>query len=100
MFAVTVTNDELTEPKVVLPVTNVLYFNTAEEPSPFENNKAMAIAGGAIVFTYFFGQAEEQALKTIRLMVPFVQHAYQYDAHGFYNNYSESVDGNRRRKIL
>lgn len=71
-----------------------------EEDSPFANNSLMAKAAGAFTFTYFFGQAEEQALKTIRLMLPFIQYAYQYNAHGFYTEYTKPVNGNRRRKVL
>lgn len=70
-----------------------------EEQSPFADIGPMAIAAKAFTFTYFFGQGQAEALRTIRLMLPYEQHAYQYDAHADYTNYIEPVDGQRRRLV-
>lgn len=71
-----------------------------EDDSPFANNSIMAAAAGAFTFTYFFGQGQNEALRIIRLMLPYEQFGYQYDAHGFYNNYQAPVDNNRRRRVV
>ena len=72
----------------------------SEEQSPFNDNKAMALAAKAFTFTYFFSVAQSEALRAIRLMLPYEQFAYQYDAHGFYNNYTAPKEGQRRRLVL
>lgn len=73
--------------------------STTFEESIFKDNKAMAIAAGAFTFTYFFSVAQSEALKAIRLLLPYQQYAYQYNAHGFYDNYLKPVEGQRRRLI-
>jgi len=71
-----------------------------EEQSVFGNNKAMALGAKALTFTYFFGVGLSEALRLIRLMLPYEQYGYQYDAHGFYTNYIKPEDGQRRRLVL
>jgi hypothetical protein len=72
---------------------------TTEGMVPTEN-KVLAAAQGIFLFTYFMGQGMAEALKIIRFMSPATQYAYQYDAHGFYNNYIKPTKENRRRKVL
>lgn len=71
-----------------------------EEQSPFENNTAMAIGAKVLTFTYFFGVGLEEALRLIKLMLPYEQFGYQYDAHGFYTNYAKAEEGQRRRLVV
>lgn len=59
----------------------------------------LRIAGGAFLFTYFFSQGTEEALRVIRNLVPYQQYAYQYNSHGFYNQFEKVNSGNRRRYI-
>jgi hypothetical protein len=59
----------------------------------------LRIAGGAFLFTYFFSQGTEEALRIIRSLVPYQQYAYQYNAHGFYNQFEKADSGNRRRFV-
>jgi hypothetical protein len=70
-----------------------------QEQSPFGDVGPMALAAKAFTFTYFFGLGQAEALKTIRLMLPYEQFGYQYDAHGFYDNYSTPVENQRRRLV-
>jgi len=71
-----------------------------EDQSPFADVSAIAEAAKAFTFTYFFGLGQEEALRTIRLMLPYQQFGYQYDAHGNYSNYIAPQDGQRRRLVL
>jgi hypothetical protein len=59
----------------------------------------LRIGGGAFLFTYFFSQGTEEALRVIRSLIPFQQYAYQYNAHGFYNHFEKQSGGNRRRFV-
>lgn len=59
----------------------------------------LRIAGGAFLFTYFFSQGTEEALKIIRNLIPYQQYAYQYNSHAFYNQFEKTGSGNRRRYI-
>lgn len=59
----------------------------------------LRIAGGAFLFTYFFSQGTEEALRIIRNLIPYQQYAYQYNSHGFYNQFTKQGAGNRRRFI-
>ena len=74
-------------------------FSVSQEQSPFADVAPMAFAAKAFTFTYFFGLGQAEALKTIRLMLPYEQYGYQYDAHGFYNNYTPPVENQRRRLV-
>ena len=42
----------------------------------------------------------EKLYDTFMYLVPKIQYAAQYISHGFYNNSTPSLEGNRRRKIL
>jgi hypothetical protein len=59
----------------------------------------LRIAGGTFLFTYFFSQGTDEALRVIRNLVPYQQYAYQYNSHGFYNQLEKVGSGNRRRYI-
>lgn len=59
----------------------------------------LKLAGGTFMFTYFFAQGTEQALRIIRSVIPYQQYAYQYNSHGFYGEYREVDRSNRRRLI-
>jgi hypothetical protein len=60
----------------------------------------LRIAGGAFLFTYFFSQGTDEALRVIKNLIPYQQYAYQYNSHGFYNLFEKPVSGSRRRYIL
>ncbi len=72
---------------------------TTEQLVPTENRTLMA-AQAAFTFTYFMGAGMDEALRTIRFMLPYQQYAYQYNAHGLYNNYITPTPGNIRRKVV
>jgi len=74
--------------------------STTEEASVFGDNKTMALAAKAFTFTYFFSVAQDESLRSIRLLLPYEQFGYQYDAHGYYNNYIAPQKGERRRLVL
>jgi len=57
------------------------------------------LAGGAFLFTYFFSQGMEEALRMVRNLIPYQQYAYQYNSHGFYNQFEKPNAGNQRRYI-
>jgi hypothetical protein len=57
------------------------------------------LAGGTFMFTYFFAQGTEEALRVIRNLIPHQQYAYQYNSHAFYDRFTKSRAGNRRRHI-
>lgn len=57
-------------------------------------------AGGGFMFTAFMGQGMDATIKILENLVPFTQFAYQYNAHGFYNNYSCPKQSNTRRKVV
>lgn len=59
----------------------------------------LRLAGGAFLFTYFFSQGTEEALRVIRNLIPYQQYGYQYNSHGFYNQFTKVNSGNRRRYI-
>jgi hypothetical protein len=59
----------------------------------------LRLAGGAFLFTYFFSQGTEEALRIIKSLIPYQQYAYQYNAHGFYNQFEKSTSGSRRRFV-
>lgn len=50
--------------------------------------------------SYFVGKGAEEILRIIKAMLPFTQHAYQYNSHGFYNTHNSVSIGNLRRQIL
>jgi hypothetical protein len=60
---------------------------------------ALAIANEVFLFTYYFSQGTEAALKIMKSVVPYFQHAYQLNAHGFYNTFTSPRDDNRRRSV-
>lgn len=74
--------------------------NTTTEAGILSQNPALAIAGGAFLFTYFLGKGAEEALRIIRAMLPYVQFGYQYNSHGFYNDFKAPRKGHSRRKIV
>lgn len=59
----------------------------------------LRIAGGTFLFTYFFSQGTDEALRVIENLIPYQQYAYQYNSHGFYNQFLKQGSGNRRRYI-
>jgi hypothetical protein len=64
------------------------------------SNPVLAAAGGTFLFTYFLGKGTSEALEIIKAMLPYNQFAYQYNSHGFYNDYKKPKDGNKRRHIV
>lgn len=64
-----------------------------------EDNITLMAAANVYMFTFFFGQGMEQALRIIKAMITYEQYAYQYDSHGLYTNFTCSKTGNIRRKI-
>lgn len=74
--------------------------STTVEGTPYSQLPlALRLTGGTFMFTYFFAQGTEQALRIIRAVIPYQQYAYQYNSHGFYNEYRNVDRGNRRRYI-
>jgi len=74
--------------------------SVTQEQSPFDEIPTLAAAQKTLTFLYFMGEGMENALRIIKQMVSPEQYAYQYDAHGFYNNYIEPTQNNRRRKLI
>ena len=72
---------------------------TATTKGVMQHNTALAVAGGAFLFTYFLGQGTEEAIRLIKNLLPFEQFAYQYNSHGFYNQHNKPIDGNKRRQV-
>ena len=64
---------------------------------------AAKIANGIFLGAYkaFFGTKieKEQVLSVVYALIPFRQFAAQYNSHGLYNQSTQSVEGNRRRKV-
>lgn len=64
---------------------------------------AAKIANGLFYGAYkvFFGSKieKEQVLSVVYGLIPFRQFAAQYNSHGLYNQSTQSLEGNRRRKI-
>jgi len=65
---------------------------------------AVALAANGIflgAYKLFFGAKieKEQVLSVVYALIPFRQFAAQYNSHGLYNQSTQSVEGNRRRKI-
>ena len=52
-------------------------------------------------YVAFFGTkvAKQQLLGMIYALIPYRQFAAQYNSHGFYNDFTPSEEGNRRRKV-
>jgi hypothetical protein len=73
--------------------------NSSENTGVSELPLPLRIAGGPFLFTYFFSQGTEEALRVIKNLVPYQQYAYQYNSHGFYNTFTKQGAGNRRRFI-
>lgn len=57
-------------------------------------------SGGGFMFTAFMGQGMEATIKILENLIPYNQFAYQYNAHGFYTNYSCPKISNTRRKVV
>ena len=71
-----------------------------EEPGALDNMPlTLAIANEVFLFTYYFSQGTEAALKIMKAVVPFFQYAYQLNAHGFYNTYTAPRASNSRRSV-
>jgi len=64
---------------------------------------AATIGNAAFLLAYrtFFGSKieKDQILATVYALLPYKQYAAQYNSHGLYNQSTQSVEGNRRRKI-
>jgi hypothetical protein len=73
--------------------------SSTENSAVSELPKPLRVLGGTFLFTYFFSQGTEEALRIIRNLIPYQQYAYQYNSHGFYNQFAKSTAGNRRRSI-
>lgn len=97
-------------PGVIEPITGFLLPGTSgikggttkikqDGLSTTETSGIFAI-GNVPMFTYFFGIATDQAIELIKNLIPYRQYAYQYNAHGFYNNYIKPVKNNTRRRVL
>lgn len=69
--------------------------NTAVSELPLP----LRIAGGTFLFTYFFSQGTDEALRIIRNLVPWQQYGYQMNAHGYYHTSEKVTAGNKRRSI-
>jgi hypothetical protein len=72
----------------------------AIEGGIMSSNPILAAAGGTFLFTYFLGKGTSEAIEIIKAMLPYNQFAYQYNSHGFYNDYKKPKDGNKRRNIV
>lgn len=51
------------------------------------------------MFVHYFTQGSDEMIRLIKAMLRFKDFALRYHSHAFYNNYSSSVNGNRRRLI-
>lgn len=51
------------------------------------------------MFLHYFTEGTDNAMRLIRAVVRFRDHALRYHSHGLYNNYVNSLAGNRRREI-
>ncbi len=58
-----------------------------------------SIIGGAIAFGYYFTQGVDASLKIIKAFGAYQQYAYQYNSHGFYNEFDLPKLGSMRRRI-
>ena len=58
----------------------------------------LAVEGAFLIFTIPI--LDEQITKIIMSLIPKRQYAAQYNSHGFYNKNLQSVNGNRRRKVV
>jgi hypothetical protein len=88
---------------VLLPGTSGIKGGTTtikQEGLSTSETSGIFTIGNIPMFTYFFGIASEQAIQLIKSLIPYRQYAYQYDAHGFYTNYTKPVENNIRRRVL
>lgn len=51
------------------------------------------------MFLHYFTEGTDAAMRLIRAVIRFRDHALRYHSHGFYNNFVNSLAGNRRRVI-
>lgn len=61
--------------------------STTNSGGIMQNSKELAVANAPFIFTFFLSQSMEEAIRFIKLMLPYEQFAYQYNSHGFYNNH-------------
>lgn len=95
---------------VVDPITGLLLPGTSgikggttevkEEGIVTRENVALLAATNIFMFTYFFALGTEQAIRIMKTLIPYEQHAYQYNAHGFYTEYACPQQNNTRRRVL
>lgn len=60
---------------------------------------ALRVISGLPMFLHYFTEGTDQAMRLIRAVIRFRDHALRYHSHGLYNNYVGSLLGNRRRVI-
>jgi hypothetical protein len=97
-------------PGIVEPITGLLLPGTSgikggttkikEEGVSTSETSGLFAIGNVPMFTYFLGVGSEQAIRLLKTLIPYFQYAYQYDAHGFYNNYTKPKQNNTRRRVL
>jgi hypothetical protein len=77
--------------------------DVSRKQSPVTANLAQSIAtqvAGGFIFVSFLGQGMEATIKVLESLIPYNKFAYQYNAHGFYTNYTCPKQSNTRRKVL
>lgn len=72
---------------------------TTEETALDNLPGVFSVGQKAVAFGYYFAQGTSTALNVLRAFLPFTQYAKQYVSHGFYNRYTCSRVGNKRRYI-
>lgn len=53
----------------------------------------------ALIFGQLASLQREKLLSIMLILIPKRQYAAQFNSHGFYNNFTSSTEGNRRRKV-
>lgn len=69
-------------------------------PSSAKDQILLNTLNKVFTYTFWMGQGMEQAIRVIREMLPYIQYAYQYNAHGFYANFKCARKNQIRRKVV
>ena len=72
---------------------------TYESSETQELPTALRVINSAWISTFHLSNGANRTLDIIQNLLPYRQYAYHYVSHGYYNNSSCPVNGNRRRLI-
>lgn len=90
-------------PAVQIGVPRVMSEGFQGSSGIISQTAAIAINGVfQAAYVVFFGAriSKQQLLGIIYALIPNRQYAAQFNSHGLYNNYIQSLEGNRRREII